>query len=71
MAIIHDSFLDAVLADASRSGPTRLDSSGGVYKCNPGELRDIHGGARVAYATHTSARRGGYPGSNHAAAFSS
>ena len=42
-----------------RSGPTRLDSSGGVYKCNPGELRVIHGPARVAHATHTSARGGG------------
>ena len=42
-----------------RSGPTRLDSSGGIYKCNPGGLRVIHGGARVAHATHTSARRGG------------
>jgi RHS repeat-associated protein len=29
-----------------RSGPTGLDSSGGVYKCNPGGLRVIHGGAR-------------------------
>jgi len=44
---------------AQRSGPTRLDSSGGVYKCNPGGLRVIHGAARVAHATHTSARRGG------------
>ena len=46
-------------AMTERSGPTRLDSSGGVYKCNPGELRVIHGPARVAHATHTSARGGG------------
>jgi RHS repeat-associated protein len=38
--------VDAACQKHDRSGPTRLDSSGGVYKCNPGELRDIHGGAR-------------------------
>jgi len=35
----------------ARSGPSHLDSSGGVYKCNPGELRVIHGGA-VAWAVY-------------------
>ena len=43
----------------TRSGPTRLDSFRGVYKCNPGELRVIHGGARAAPLTHAAARRGG------------
>ena len=46
-------------ANLKRRGPTRLDSSGGVYKCNPGELRVIHGAARASLATNANARHGG------------
>lgn len=35
----------------NRSGPTRLDSSRGVYKCNPGDVRVIHGGTGLYYST--------------------
>jgi hypothetical protein len=51
-----------------RGGSTRLDKKCGFVKCRTAAREFSHGGARVAHATHTSARRGGKPNSKiHAA----